>query len=143
MTVRWEEIEPGAEPPEWTPEPVSQTDIVRYQGASGDFNPVHHDVAFATNAGYPPPLTVGMYTAGLMNTWATNWLGPENIRRTRVRWKRPVFPGDTITFCGAVVKKYSEDDLRKVDLELTGVNQDGYSVIQGWVTFVVPTEETS
>jgi len=138
MTPRWEDIIAGAEPEAWSPDPVSRTDIVRYQGASGDINPVHHDEPFAKNAGYPAPLAVGMYPAGLMNTWATNWLGPENVRRTRIRWKKPVFPGDTLTFSGIVTKKYTDGAQRKVDLELTGVNQEGYCVLQGWITFVVP-----
>ena len=40
--------------------PVTRTDVVRYQGASGDLNPVHHDEPFARAAGFPAPLGVGM-----------------------------------------------------------------------------------
>jgi acyl dehydratase len=78
--------------------PLVRTDFVRYQGASGDMNPVHHDEVFARNAGYPAPLGVGMFQAGVMMAWAAAALGPDRIRRVRIRWKEPVFPGDTLTF---------------------------------------------
>lgn len=118
--------------------PITRTDFVRYQGASGDMNPVHHDEPFARAAGYPSPLGVGMFHAGVMNTWATNWLGPENVRRTRIRWKRPVFAGDVLTFNGAVERQYEENGESRVDLALSCTNQDGHVTVQGWMTFVVP-----
>jgi acyl dehydratase len=53
-------------PPPKTLGPITRTDVVRYQGASGDLNPVHHDELFASGAGFPAPLVVGMYPAGAM-----------------------------------------------------------------------------
>ena len=117
--------------------PVSRTDFVRYQGASGDMNPVHHDETFARSAGFDAPLGVGMWHAGVMNTWATNWLGPSNVRRTRIRWKAPVWPGDVLTFSGEVERTYAEDGEDRVDVALACTNQDEVAVCQGWMTFVV------
>ena len=135
-TPTWSEVVPGSEPEPWTVGPFTRTDFVRYQGASGDMNPVHHDEVFAKNAGFPAPLGIGMFTAGCMNTWATNWLGPRNVRRTRVRWKRPVFPGAVITFCGEVVGR--DEEAGTVELKLQGADADGTVVIQGWMTFALP-----
>src|SRR5580658_7886815 len=67
--------------------PLTRTDFVRYQGASGDMNPIHHDETVARAAGYEAPLGVGMFHAGAMAAHAAGWLGPENVRRTRLRWK--------------------------------------------------------
>jgi len=119
--------------------PLTRTDFVRYQGASGDMNPVHHDEGFATQAGFPAPLAVGMLTAGALNAWATDWLGPDNVRRTRIRWKKPVFPGYTLTLVGEVVREYEDNGEARVDLELTATTQDGEIAVQGWMTFVVPS----
>src|SRR5262249_12532121 len=83
--MRWEELRVGEGPAPRTVGPVTRTDFVRYQGASGDMNPVHHDEPFARAAGYPAPLAVGMYQAGVLNAYAVDWLGPEHVRRTRVR----------------------------------------------------------
>lgn len=137
MTARWEEIQAGNEPKPLIFGPITKTDIVRYQGASGDMNPIHHDDDFATEAGYPAPLVVGMLPAGILNTWATNWLGPKNIRRTQIRWKAQVWPGDVLNCSGQVAKKYEEDGIKKVDLELWCKRQDEV-VLQVWSTFVVP-----
>jgi acyl dehydratase len=135
--IAWKDMSEGQEGPHpLRIGPISRTDIVRYQGASGDFQPIHHDEPFARSAGYDAPLVVGMYPAGAMQTWATNWLGPENIRNTKMRWKEQVWPGDTLTISGKVSRKY-EDEEKKVDLEMVCVNQDGRTVIQGWATFVV------
>ena len=48
--------------------PLTLTDFVRYQGASGDFNPIHHDDEFAQSAGYPSAFSVGMLQAGILAT---------------------------------------------------------------------------
>src|SRR5205807_6254459 len=55
--------------------------------SSGDMNPIHHDETYARAAGYEAPLAVGMFQAGILNAFATQWLGPENVRRTKVRWE--------------------------------------------------------
>lgn len=138
MSPKWEQIEPGAEPAATTYGPVTRTDFVRYQGASGDMNPVHHDEPFAKAAGFDSPLGVGMFQAGVMFSWATQWLGPDNVRKVRCRWKAPVFAGDTLSFSGTVAKKYEENGERRVDLDLVCTKEDGAVAVQGWATFVVP-----
>ena len=138
MSAHWEGLAEGAGPPPWTVGPITLTDVVRYQGASGDFNPIHHDPDFARGSGFERPLVVGMYQAGVLNTYATRWLGPENVRRTKVRWKTPLFPGDTITCAGKVARKYEADGERRVDLDLVCTNQDGAVAVEAAMTFVVP-----
>ena len=110
---------------------VTRTDIVRYQGASGDFQPNHHDEPYALAAGWPAPLGVGMFHAGILASWASSWLGPENIRKVRFRWKAPVFPDDTLTFSGEV--EAAEGD--QVTVKGTCTNQRGEVTVTGWFTF--------
>ncbi len=127
------------EPPEpWTYGPLTRTDFVRYQGASGDMQPIHHDEPFAKAAGYDAPLAVGMFHAGILNSFAVAWLGPENIRRTRVRWKARCWPGDVLTFGGTVEREYEVDGERFVDVSLVCTRQDRTVAVQGWATFVAP-----
>ena len=136
-TPRWQDIKPGTEPPARVLAPISRTDIVRYQGASGDMQPIHHDEPFARAAGYEAPLVVGMFPAGVLTTWATDWLGPQNVRRTRLRWKAPVWPGDVLSCSGKVVKTYREEGAQRVDLELSCEKQDGQVAVLAWMTFVI------
>ena len=63
MTPSWDELHEGSEPKAREYGPITRTDIVRYQGASGDFNPIHHDEEFAKSAGYPIGV-LGRHAAG-------------------------------------------------------------------------------
>jgi acyl dehydratase len=137
--VQWEDLAEGMEGPEpLVVGPLTRTDFVRYQGASGDMNPIHHDDEFARAAGFPSPFSVGMFQAGCLATWATNWLGPEHVRRFRVRFKEQVWPDDVLTCRGTVARVYEDDGERQVDLDLVCTRQTGGVAVQGWVTFVVP-----
>ena len=138
MSARWDELNEGATAPAKTVGPLTRTDFVRYQGASGDMNPVHHDEPFARGAGYEAPLGVGMFHAGVMATWATDWLGPENVRAFKVRWKEPVWPGDVLTITGRVTRRAERDGQRAVDVEIACTKQTGGVAAQATATFVVP-----
>ncbi len=122
-------------PPPLVVGPITMTDIVRYQGASGDMNPIHHDEAFARHAGFPSPLALGMMQAGMLATWATDWLGADRIRRFRVRFVEQVWPGDILTSSGTVAREYEEDGEQRVDVELVCRRQTGGVAVLGWATF--------
>ena len=125
----------GTELPERTFGPLTRTDFVRYQGASGDFNPIHHDERFAASAGFPTVFSVGMLQAGLLATYCTDLFGPENVRRFKVQFREQVWPDDVLTCKGKVVGVAKSDGERLVDLELTVVRQTGGTAIRGEATF--------
>ncbi|MFC0863194.1 MaoC/PaaZ C-terminal domain-containing protein [Sphaerimonospora cavernae] len=127
-----------AAPDPWVVGPVTRTDFVRYQGASGDMNPIHHDEEFAKAAGFPTPFSVGMWQASLLGTYATNWLGAENVRNFRIRFLEQVWPGDVLTCGGEVVREYDHEGERRVDVELTCRRQTGGKAVTAWSTFVLP-----
>lgn len=122
--------------------PVTKTDIVRYAGASGDFNPIHHDEEFAASAGFPSVFSIGMYQAGLLANFAADVFGPDHLRRIRCRFAAQVWPGDVLTCTGAVTKVNQTDDGTEVDVELActrrGPNGDEAVAVTGSATFVVP-----
>lgn len=82
--------------------PVTQTHIVRFAGAGGDFNPLHHDPGFAARAGFPAVLAMGQMHAGMLASWVSDWVGVEHLREFEVRFVAPVFVGDTLRFSGEV-----------------------------------------
>jgi acyl dehydratase len=126
----------SAAPPPLVVGPLTRTDFVRYQGASGDMQPLHHDETFARAAGFDAPLAVGMLNAGFLATYVTDWLGPANVRSFRVRFAEQVWPGDTLTCTGTVVREYDADGTPMIDVELTGARQTGGVAVRGWATFV-------
>ena len=78
--------------------PVTQTDIVRFAGAGGDFNPLHHDPAAARQADFESPIAMGQFTVALLSAWLTDQIGVENLRSLDVDFKAPVSIGDVINF---------------------------------------------
>jgi acyl dehydratase len=118
------------------------TDFVVYQGASGDLASIHHDTEVARAAGYYKPFAPGMYPAGLLASWATSWLGARNIRRYKVRFAQMVWPGDTLTCDGTIVRAEVRDRDWLVELELEARAGDEI-VLKGWATFVVPASDLS
>ncbi|HEV7887709.1 MAG TPA: MaoC/PaaZ C-terminal domain-containing protein [Acidimicrobiales bacterium] len=113
--------------------PLTRTDFVRYQGASGDFNPIHHDEGFAQSAGFPTVFSVGMLQAGLLATYCTDQFGPENVRRFKVQFREQVWPDDVLT-CRATVARV-EDGLVHLDLVVT--RQTGGTAVVGEASFSV------
>jgi len=140
MAPRWEDLIVGAAPESRTVGPLSRTDFVRYQGASGDFNPIHHDEEFAQAAGYPSVFSVGMLQAGILAGYATDWLGADNVRTFGVQFREQVWPGDQLECSGTVVERLDATDgnERAVKLELVAQRVGGGTAIKGWATFAVP-----
>jgi acyl dehydratase len=108
------------------------TDFVRYQGASGDFNAIHHDTAFAQASGYPGPFAVGMLTAGIAANYVTARFGVDAVRRIRVRWKDQAWPGDALTYQGFRLRR-GPAGTAGTDVEVQVTRPDGQSHLLAWV----------
>ena len=116
-------------------EDLGRTQIVQYAGASGDFNPIHHDEIFATQAaGYPSTFAHGMLTMGLTGKLLTDWLGDGVLRSFGVRFVNQVWPGDTLTARGTVTSIEAHGDGNLVAIEVVTENQKGETVVQGSAT---------
>jgi acyl dehydratase len=114
--------------------PLTRTMFVRYAGASGDFNPMHHDDTIATQVGNPSVFGHGMLTMGLAARVIKDWFGPESIRKFRVRFAKQVWPGDVLTCVAQITGKRDEDGEHLVDLDVTVENQNGDTAITGSAT---------
>lgn len=123
------DLAPGASRAQLLVENLSRTQIVMYAGASGDFNPIHHDETFATKgAGYPSVFAHGMLTMGLTGRLLTDWLGDGVLDSFGVRFVRQVWPGDTLT-AKATVKSVAADG--RVEIDVVTTNQRGEPVVAG------------
>jgi acyl dehydratase len=115
-------------------------DFVRYAGASGDFNPLHYDEAHARSAGFPSTFAQGMLSAGLLGSYAADWLGPGGVRRFQVRFLGIVWPGDTLTCAATVTDAYEQDGERRVDVDISATRQTGAMAVRGTATFALTTD---
>ena len=134
MAPRLADLSVGDAAPSLTTPPLNRTMFVRYAGASGDFNPMHHDDGIAAKAGNPSVFGHGMLTAGLMARVVKDWFGPEAIKRFQVRFSKQVWPGDTLTCTAKVTGKREEGGEKLVDVECAVTNQDGVEVLTGTAT---------
>ncbi len=116
--------------------PLTMTDIVRYQGASGDLNPMHHDDELARGAGYPASFGVGMLNAGYLATYCTAHFGTDSVRRFRTRFRKVVFRGAVVTARGVITRVFDEGGESRVEVELTLTDADGATVVEGTAEFV-------
>jgi acyl dehydratase len=116
---------------------LTRTMFVKYAGASGDFNPMHHDDTIASQVGNPSVFGHGMLTMGLAARVVKDWFGAEAIRRLQVRFAKQVWPGDVLTCTATVTGKREEGGEHLVDLDLTVENQNGDKAITGSATAAV------
>ena len=115
--------------------PLTRTDLVMYAGASGDFNPMHHDEIAAQQAGLPSVFGHGMFTAGLLATAITDYVGIGNLTSYRVRFTKQTWPGEVLTTKVTVREKRGGNE---VVLDCSVVNEQGEIKIQGEAVAVLP-----
>ena len=132
------ELQPGAARPAREETPLTITDSVRYQGASGDMNPMHHDADAARARGYANAFTVGMLPAGALAVRVAAWIGGGYARRFAVRFRNQSWPGDTLSYSARVKELREAASGWEVDLALAVANQDGTVCLDGEATWVVP-----
>jgi acyl dehydratase len=132
------DLEVGTELPEQTYR-VTRADLVRYAGASGDFNPIHWNERVATSVGLPNVIAHGMFTMALAGRAVTAWTGdPAGLVEYQVRFGRPVVvpdddAGAEVTVRGKV-GAVLEDGRARVDLTVTSAGQKVLSLARAVVT---------
>lgn len=118
------DVEVGTELPAQT-FPVRRADLVRYAGASGDFNVIHWNERVAKSVGLPDVIAHGMLTMALAARVVTDWAGdPARVVEYGVRFTRPVpvpddDPGAAIEVAGFVAAILED---RKVRVDLTATH---------------------
>jgi acyl dehydratase len=119
---RLDELSTGDELPEQT-YAVTRADLVRYAGASGDFNPIHWSDRVATDVGLPGVIAHGMYTLALAARALDTWAGaPGRVRELGCKFTKPVVVPDDDTGAEVVVRgkvANVSDDGVQVSLEVT------------------------
>lgn len=90
--------------------PLTLSDFVRYAGASGDFNAVHHDLDLARRLGHPDVFAMGMLPGALLAEFAASWMAPMRIRSLRLRFLDRVWNGEVLTLDGEVVEVNGEPE---------------------------------
>jgi len=131
---RFSAVEPGAALPGFERGPVTRTHIVKYAGASWDFNPIHHDEPFAKSARSGGIIAHGMMVLGYLGSLATAYLGIATFDKFSGRLLEITRPGDTLRIEGRVERVTPREQGGEVVLSLTATKRTGEVVAAGTVT---------
>jgi acyl dehydratase len=118
---------------------ITRADLVRYAGASGDFNPIHWSDRIASEVGLPGVIAHGMLTMALASRAVTTWVGgdPGAIADYYVRFARPVVVSDDdagteLTVTG-VVKQLTDNGLAQIDITALSAGEKVLAQAKAWV----------
>ena len=107
---------------------IRRADLIRYAGASGDFNPIHWSDRVATSVGLPGVIAHGMLTMALAGRAVSTWAGGSDaIREFGVRFTKPVIVPDddegTVLRVSGVVSQLRDDGTARIDITATNADQ--------------------
>ncbi|MGA5319829.1 MaoC family dehydratase [Streptomyces seoulensis] len=125
--IAYADVEVGTELPAQS-FPVTRATLVRYAGASGDFNPIHYNERFAKEVGLPDVIAHGMFTMAEAVRVVTDWTGdPAAVVEYGVRFTKPVVVPDddkgALIEVTAKVAAKLDDNAVRVDLVATCAGQ--------------------
>lgn len=117
--------------PELVKDPVSRTQLVKYAGASGDFNSIHYDDEAARAGGLDGVIAHGMLSMGFLGQFVENTFGAGSYKRLEVRFQGMVKLGEVIT-CRGVITDITEEQSRSyATCEIEAVDSSGRVVTTG------------
>lgn len=117
---------------------LTRDSLVRYAGASGDFNPIHYRDDFAKSVGLDGVLAHGMLTMGIAAQIAIDWIGdPGRIVDYGVRFTKPVFvdavDGAMLVVSAKIGEIDAEKSLARIDISATAADTAVLGKAQAWV----------
>jgi acyl dehydratase len=147
--IDFDAIQVGDAIPVYTSAPITRTQLVRYAGASGDFNPLHHDETFARMIGMENVIAHGMFIMGIAGEAITSWIDNKYLKKFSVHFlsmTEPVNLNDfentknraTITVIGKVIKKYEENGEKRIRCEIIAQDALGSRKLSGFFIAAPP-----
>ena len=133
-TPKFADVKVGDPLPPYVHEKITRTDLVRYAGASGDYNPMHHDELLATSVGMPSVFAHGMLSMGILSNVLVRWAGPGAIRHFEVQFRAITWPDDRVTCTATVTGTREAKGEKLVDVDLQCETKPGTRSIVGKAT---------
>jgi acyl dehydratase len=129
----------GDKLPVVTKGPIERLQLVKYAGASGDWNRIHFEEGFAIAAGYPSVFAHGMLSMAFLGEVVSKWVGPHRVRKIGCRFKAITWPGDVVTCHGEITAlRTGELGEHLADVKLWAETQKGTVTVEGTATVVLP-----
>lgn len=136
--IYYEDMNVGDILPSLVKNPVNEVQLVRYAGASGDFNPLHTVDAIGKKAGFDGVIAHGMLIMGFMAQAITSWIPNSCLKKFNTRFLAVTKPGEIITVSGLVADKKIEESGKVIVCDIQASNQKGEIKIKGSFEAVLP-----
>jgi acyl dehydratase len=133
----FENVRVGDEIPAVAKAPIDRVQLARYAGATGDFNPINVDEAFARSLGMPSVIAPSSLGMNFLGQLVTDWARGAQVKRMSTKFIRTLWPGDTLVCKGRVTDRWGQDGRYHVELDVWAENQKGELAIRGAVTLQV------
>jgi acyl dehydratase len=117
---------------------LTRSDLVRYAGASGDFNPMHHDEIKATASGLPSVFGHGMFSAAYLAGAVTDFVGVGRLTSFDVRFTKQAWPGRVLTTEVVVCAKVAAEESGLLELDCRLVDDNGDVIVTGTASARLP-----
>ena len=111
--------------------PITRHRLALYCGASGDHNPIHVDIDFAKQAGFPDVFSHGMLVMAYLGQALTDAVAPSRIRSFSTRFAAITQLGAELTCEGTVTELFEDKGEKRVKLALTTKDQNGEVKLAG------------
>ena len=134
MSIQFDSLSEGDSLPGVTKPEITQLQLIKYAGASGDFNPIHTIPEAARQAGLPGTIAHGMLIMGILGQMISAWAGVENVVKYGVSFKAMTRPGDVLSAKGTVKRKYEENGKKFIDCAVHVEDSRGEVKVEGKVT---------
>lgn len=134
----FEDVQVGDEIPRLVKAPVTHLQLVRYAGASGDFNPLHTDPKIGEMLGIGGIIAHGMLIMGFLGQLLSDYVGPTALRKFGVRFKSMTRLDDVITCSGTITEKYEADGEACIAGKIQAVDQNGDVKASGTFVAALP-----
>jgi acyl dehydratase len=136
--IYYEDVQVGDALPTLVKSPISHLQLVRYAGASGDFNPLHTDPKIGELVGIGGIIGHGMLIMGFVGQMLSNYVGPMALRKFDARFKGMSRIDDVITCTGTITEKYEVDGEAYIAGRLHAADQNGEVKVTGRFVAVLP-----
>jgi acyl dehydratase len=123
--LHFEDVQVGDEIPQLVTAPVTHLQLVKYAGASGDFNPLHTDPSVGEAIGTGGIIAHGMLIMGFAGQLLSDYVGPQALRKFSVRFKGMTHLNDVITCSGTITEKYEVNGEGRVAGKVKVADQNG------------------
>ena len=147
----WEDVEVGSDINP-LPKVASSQMVVKWAGASGDFNPLHYEDSFATSQGVGKPIVHGQLKRAWLVQLITDWIGEQGtLKKLSCQFRGMDYPrlmrtmtkpqeGETWWCKGKVTNKYVDGNEHYVDCDIWVENGKGEVTTPGKATVVLPSK---